>query len=123
VALSSPVADLIARWRADAESARRLADDRGAAIAVTHANELEAALAAQGSELLTLAEAVRESGYSARRLREMVSEGVLENAGRRGSPRFRRDALPRKRTSSGAPGPEYDPVADARALVRRMSVS
>jgi hypothetical protein len=78
-------------------------------------------MAAQGAELLTLGEAVRESGYSERRLRELVSEGRLENAGRHGAPRFRRDALPRKRTSSGSPGAEYDPVADARALVRKMA--
>ncbi len=81
------------------------------------AAELEAALRAAADEALTLAEAAAESGYSERRLRELIHDGELPQAGQRGRPRVRRADLPRKsgRRSAGA----YDPVADARELLRK----
>ncbi len=68
-------------------------------------------------ELLTLAQAASESGYSERRLREMIDEDSLPNAGRKGAPRIRRADLPRK---PGAKAGDFDATAEAARLVGRI---
>ena len=107
--------DLPGRWRDRADLLERHGAGEAAATCRELAAELEAALEDAGDELLTLAEAAAESGYSGRRLRELATAGELENLGRRGAPRFRRADLPRKaRTSSPS---AYDPAEDAAALL------
>lgn len=109
---------LAERWRRDAE----LLDSYGASAAAEacrlHARQLEDAAASFEDEPLTLAEAAAESGYSERRLRELLSTGEIPQAGRKGSPRIRRRDLPRKPGTTAAAG--YDPAADAQDLLRRM---
>lgn len=99
-------------WRARAEQMRRW----GAGAEVAHvwelaAEELASAIREAGDEPLTLDEAARESGYSKRRLREMVAEGRVPNAGRKNAPRIRRADLPRRpgrATAADAPGIRSD---------------
>ena len=88
--------DLVTRWRADAVLLRGYGAEPLAQAAERHAAELEAALRSSDAEVLTLQSAASESGYSPRRLREMVSAGTLPNLGKKGSPRFRRSDLPKK---------------------------
>ena len=107
-------AELAAIWRARAEELRRYAPAAAQAFQDAAA-ELEAALHEQADELLTLGEASRESGYSERRLRELVAAGELPNAGRKGAPRVRRADLPHKARRDNGTG--YDAEAHARELV------
>lgn len=79
----------------------------------TAAVELDEALREAADAELTLDEAASESGYSKRRLREMVAAGGLPNAGRKGAPRIRRGDLPRKPRSNDG----FDAAAEARRLV------
>lgn len=108
-------------WRQRATELRTWADAEGAARSLEAcAAELEAAVTAARDQELTLAEASTESGYSERRLRELVSEGAIPNAGRKGRPRIRRGDLPRKPGGRPAESPGYDVGADALDLVSRM---
>jgi hypothetical protein len=117
--LPVPLGDLIARWRSEAELLRRYGDERGAHVCGLHAEELEQAAAALADEPLTLAAAAAESGYSERRLRELLAEGAIPNAGRRHAPRIRRGDLPRKPGATHVDS-AYDPAADARSLLSRL---
>ena len=106
--------DLTDQWEADAEKLREYGQESAAKVAELHAYQLREALRAAGDESLTLAEAAAESGYSKRRLRELVSKGSVPNAGRKGAPRIRRGDLPRKAKawSSG-----FDAGVEARAIM------
>jgi len=102
------------RWLSEAAHVRPY--NAGAAHAFeTAARELDEAIAAAESELLTLEEAARESHYSADHLRHLVSEGRIPNAGKRGAPRIRRKDLPRR--AGAVSTSSYDPAADALRLV------
>ena len=104
------------RWRAEAE----LFDQYGSPLAAAcrrHADELEAALRSHADEALDLATAAREAGYSRDRLRHLVAEGTVPNAGRKGSPRIRRGDLPLARRSAGKPG-AFDAAATARDVLQ-----
>src|SRR5213079_3103830 len=87
-----------------------------AAMARSYADELEAFDLQHGLEALTLAKAAAESGYSKDHLALLVANGTIDNAGEKGTPRIRRQVLPRKpkktipRTKSGDP--------DLHAMVR-----
>jgi hypothetical protein len=113
--MSAAAAALAARWRAEADTIRRY-DARLAEVAAMHAAELEAAVAADHAAELTMVQAVEESGYSERRLRQMLASGELPNAGQPGRPRIRRSDLPRKPKTTDGSSP-YDPAADARRLL------
>jgi hypothetical protein len=108
--------DLPTAWRARAAEIRPYA--RAAAAAFRRAaQELEQALRSDADDTLTLSEAAQESGYSADRLRHMLADGVIPQAGRKGSPRIRRADLPRKpRPTAEA----FDATAVARRVLRRM---
>jgi hypothetical protein len=111
-------AELPAAWRTRAELFGRHGAATAAACCRELAAELEGALVAAGDETLTLAEAARESGYSDRRLRELLADGSITNAGRKGAPRVRRADLPRKaRPAETANG--YNAQEDALRLLGR----
>jgi hypothetical protein len=65
-------------------------------------------------ELLTLDAATTESGYSAERLRHLVADGAVPNAGRRGAPRVRRGDLPKRANRGGI---------DVNAAVAKITAS
>lgn len=106
------------RWRTEAETLARYGDDRGAIVARLHADQLEEAAAEIAAETLTLSEAAAESGYSERRLRELLTSGEIPQAGRKGAPRIRRGDLPKKAGTTAAG--EYDADADAHNLLSKM---
>lgn len=108
---------LPAAWRARAEELERFAPAAAEAFRAA-ADELEGALRERAGERLTLSEAAEVSGYSKRRLRELVGEGKLANVGAKGRPRFLRGDLPRK--AGAAPATDYDLEADAEELVGRI---
>ncbi len=109
------LSELATRWRSDAELLERYGDERGARACRMHADELERAVRDAQSETLTLAEAATESGYSTDRLRHMVADGIIPNAGEKRSPRIRRGDLPVKKKSANT----FDANEVARRLVRR----
>jgi hypothetical protein len=109
------VIELIAHWRETADTLASHGANQAAVTCMLHASELEAALRAHDEELLDLATAATESGYSADRLRHMIAEGTIANAGRKGAPRVRRSDLPRRKTSSKG----FDAAAAAQRLVMR----
>jgi hypothetical protein len=114
-------AELVVRWREDAEILARNRAEHVAAVCRDHADALEMALRDAGGELLTLSQGARESGYSPDRLRHLIAEGTIPNAGRKGSPRIRRADLPRK-PAGGAPG-AFDASAVARRLTSRSEAA
>lgn len=89
-------AELPLRWREEAEVAEALGDSRGAVMCRRFADALAAALRNAEGELLTLEAAADASGYSSGRLRHMVADGLIPNAGAKGRPRIRRGDLPKK---------------------------
>jgi hypothetical protein len=105
-------------WRTRAAELERYAPAAAEAFRVV-AGELDAALREQGDTELTLTEAARESGYSDRRLRELIADGSIPQAGRKGAPRVRRGDLPKKAKAKDA-GAGYDARADAAQLLRSM---
>lgn len=108
-----PLRELADRWESEADLLERYGDQPGAQVARLHALELRQAIDTSQTEVLTLAEAALASGYSKRRLREMVAEGTLPNAGRKNAPRLRRGDLPKK--------PARDTGFDAGTLARQLA--
>ena len=105
---------LVNRWREEADLLRGYGAEEAATATEKHAREVIEAVKRAEDDELTLTEAASESGYSKRRLRELVSEGSIPNAGRKGAPRIRRADLPHKAkvTSNG-----FDACAEARAIL------
>lgn len=92
-------ADLVARWRVEADAYERDGVPGHAALLRRVATELEGWWRSYESEELTVAQAAAESGYSRDRLRELVRARRLPDArppGSRGEIRLRRADLPRK---------------------------
>lgn len=110
---------LVAAWRAEAEQLRqRYSLDSLASLCEAHATDLRDVLALKGDQVLTLGDAVRETGYSSAYLRTLLQFGLLTNAGKRGSPRLFRSQLPVKesrdtRTATSRRNNELDFDADA----------
>ena len=65
-------------------------------------------------EELTLADSAIASGYSKRRLSELIADGTIPNVGRKGAPRIRRADLPRK---AKAPSNGFDAGAEASSIL------
>ena len=106
--------ELPSQWR-EAANEIRVHNAGSAAAFELCAVQLEEGLKTAENDVLTLADAARESGYHADSLRHMVASGQLPNAGKRGSPRIRRGDLPRRAPRQTASA--YDPTADALRLV------
>lgn len=86
-------------WREEAHLLRRRGQKALAHMAESYAEEIEVAIRRWVQEELTVADATKESGYSAERLRELVREGKIPDLrpeGSRGEIRIRRCDLPRK---------------------------
>lgn len=111
---------LSAEWRSRADVLEAHGATQAATTLRVAAGELDAAAQADADTTLTLTEAAAESGYSTRRLRELLSDGTVPQAGRTGAPRIRRADLPRRAAPQSRPG-GYDVHADAAALAGRMS--
>ena len=104
---------LATQWRADADTFARYSGSQLADVCRRHADELDAAIRSIQGEALTLAEAAAESGYSKDRLRHMVADGTVPNAGRKGAPRVLRSEVPSK-------GRSVRGVFDAASVVRGL---
>lgn len=102
-------------WRNRATELRRYGAEQQALTLEIAADELDRALRAVKEEVLTLRAAAETSGYSERRIREMIADGTIPQAGRRGAPRVRRGDLPTRRRNPGT----YDPEQDAAAILAR----
>jgi hypothetical protein len=110
--------DLAHEWRTDADALERRGDSRGAAMLRDLAGEVVEACGRWERQELTIGEASEQSGYSERRLRELLADGTIPNAGRKHAPRIRRGDLPLKPTRAAST--DYDPQADAQDLLGRM---
>lgn len=91
-----PLLNLAARWRADALVLRKYMAESQAELLERCADEMEAAEASRQLEAVTLEEAVELSGYSYSHLQHLVADGTIENVGKKGAPRIRREDVPRK---------------------------
>ena len=88
------ISGLPAHWRERAAELERFAPAASQAFRDA-ADELDVAL--QGAEeTVTLKEAAKRGGYSVDALQRMVAAGRIENAGRKGRPRIRAVAVPKK---------------------------
>ena len=96
---------LVSQWREDAVVLRRRGANSRADLLEQCVAELEQAQRDTEAELMTVAEAAVESGYSEAHVRRMVADGSVPNMGRPGSPRVCRGDLPRKLTTESS-GPD-----------------
>lgn len=94
---------LAERWESEAQLLRRHGCVSAATTAELHAGQLRDALREVEFEALTLEEAAQLSGYSYSHLSDLIREGTVPNAGRKGSPRIRRSDLPRKPGHGSSP--------------------
>ena len=113
--------DLVFEWRLEADrmEIRGLRDS--VRLMRSMADQLEAVLGHQHSEILTLGEAARESGYSADHLGRMIREGTIPNAGRPRAPRIRRSDVPRKASELTKTGPLSTLRLTKAAIVRSIA--
>ncbi len=94
--LTPALRGLAGAWRSRAEELRVWGASGNADTLSRAADELEAALWAEGEEVLSLPEASEVSGYSADHLARLIRQGKLPNAGRPNAPRLRRADIPKK---------------------------
>lgn len=119
----SAVHELLETWRRQAEVFRQWGRPDAADMLEEAARQVEGALTADADSLLSLDEAAAASGYSKRRLRELLADGRLENRGRKGAPRIRRADLPHRSPASPPhlAGSSFDARAEAESILRRRS--
>ena len=88
------LAKLTAKWAARRDEWKALGVAvNGAALADQVIADLRE-IQASDADIVTLAEAHALGGYSVDHLQRLVSNGKIENMGRRGSPRIRRSDVP-----------------------------
>ena len=86
-----------AKWSSEAKAMHHLgAMVNGSALLTDVLCDFDAVICSYADELLTLAQAAGESGYSIDHLGRLVRTGKLANHGQVGSPRVRRSELPKK---------------------------
>ena len=101
------------KWATEAHAMRqRGALVNGAALLDEVLRDFAAVTVRNGNEELNLAQASRESGYSADHLGRLVKGGAIPNAGRSHAPRIRRRDLPRKASALRA-APERGQISGA----------
>jgi hypothetical protein len=87
---------LLGEYREDSARFRSWGDEMRAAMLDRVVSDVERVIHDAGDELLTLADASREGGYSERQLRRMLDNGIVQDMGRQNAPRIRRSDVPRK---------------------------
>lgn len=91
--------ELLARWQARRADWKRFGVQvEGAVLADEVLADLALLEQSEGNEILSLAAASSESGYSRDHLARLIRQGTIPNAGRPNAPRVRRRDLPRKAT-------------------------
>ena len=105
--------DLALHWRERADLLERYGAREAAEALRACASDLEASVAMQEAEALTLAEAAEVSGYAVDSLARLIKTGKLRNVGRKRAPRVRAADLPRKPTRTH--------VADASRQTARLT--
>lgn len=113
---TAPLERLADEWEAEADTLRRRGAPRQAEALESAAKDLRQRIWECKVEPLTIAEAEEESEYSGRRLRELLSEEKIPNAGEPGSPRIRRADLPAK---PGGAGPSLEMSKDEKTIAER----
>jgi len=113
--------DLLVDWRSEADRMALRGLRESVDLMRSMADQLEAVLGHQHSEILTLGEAARESGYSADHLGRMIREGTIPNAGRPRAPRIRRSDVPRKASELTKMGPTPTLRLTKAAIVRSIA--
>ena len=113
------LATLVERWREVAAMLRSEGFTEGAQNKERCAAELEAVLQNANDELLSIAQASRESGYGEEHLRRHLRQNPQLNAGRKHKPLIRRRDLPRKPKRPLVEGGlgSYNARADAQSLL------
>lgn len=88
--------EALAKWRAVLDAGERYG-------AMVHISKIVPefltdiqALAAAGTDVLSITEAALLSGYSQDHLRKEIAKGTIPNAGRKGKPALRRADVPQK---------------------------
>ena len=93
----------------------------GSALLTDVLHDFDSVMRGHADELLTLAQAARESGYSADHLRLLTRQSRLPNAGRRRAPRLRRRDIPRKPDfGTSSPGGRHLSSASATQVARSL---
>ena len=120
-AIAQCTRDLVTEWRLEAERMELRGLTEPVGVIRSMADELQAVLGRQESEILTLQEASTESDYSADHLGRLVRAGDIPNAGRPGAPRIRRRDLPKK--AGGLTRPELTSTlpGSKAAIVRSIA--
>jgi len=113
--------DLAAGWVEDAKLLREHGASEAAVTTEKHAREVVEAVKIGADEELTLEESVLASGYSKRRLRELIADGTIANAGRKGAPRIKRKDLPKRAKSKKADS--FDASAEAQTILSDTGAS
>lgn len=83
-------------WRATAETLKAHGAKSRAKLVQHLSDRLLEAACRSTEEVLTLAEAAAESGYTAAHLGKLIAKREIPNAGKKRSPRLRRSDLPKK---------------------------
>lgn len=97
--------EFTARWSSEAKAMAHLgALVNGAALLTDILADFQSVISGQSDEILTLAQASKESGYSPDHLRLLIRQAKIPNAGQRRKPRIRRRDIPRKPGSRTPPG-------------------
>lgn len=105
VPVGEVAAKLLAQWEQRCEDwARFDATVKGAIVAAQVVEDLRRLATIDAEVSLSLAQAARQSGYSADHLGRLVRQGKIPNAGRPNAPRIRLSDVPRK--AAGLPAPD-----------------
>jgi len=115
--------DLVALWRERAETLSTYGGQEPARLWNIAATELERAMELFAAETLSLAEAARESGYTADHLGRLIKHGKIVNAGRTNAPRIRRQDLPPLKQPGGRGRPARSRFVPSSDGIRRIAQS
>src|SRR4051812_5177497 len=112
--------ELLARWQARRADWKRFGVQvEGTVLADEVLADLALLEKSEGDEILSLAAASSESGYSRDHLARLIRQGTIANAGRPNAPRVRRRDLPRKAASLQS----ADETGISRAQIARSVVN
>lgn len=115
---TAPLDRLAEEWEGEADTLRRRGAPGQADLMESLVEDLQERIHAWKNEELTIREAAQETGYSPKRLREMVREGRIPDNrpnGSNGTIRVRRKDLPRK-----PGGGDGDAVAEVESLAGKI---